>query len=71
MTDNDFTSHIDVTRKVAAQRQIDAAIVHLRRFELECAITLAAAAETMLPDTTSDYVFDYFAAASSLHIKSN
>jgi hypothetical protein len=45
---------------VAAQRQIDAAIAHLKNFELECAITLAAAAETMLPnDTTTDYAFDY------------
>jgi hypothetical protein len=53
-------AHIDVTRKVAAQRQIDAAIAHLKNFELECAITLAAAAETMLPnDTTTDYAFDY------------
>ena len=54
-----MTDHIDVTRKVAAQRQIDAAVVHLKRFELECAITLAAAAETMLPVTTNDYAFDY------------
>jgi hypothetical protein len=53
------TDHIEVTRKVAAQRQIDAAVAHLKKFELECAITLAAAAETMLPDTTTNYVFDY------------
>jgi hypothetical protein len=53
------TDHIDVTRKAAAQRQIDAAIAHLKKFELECAITLAAAAEAMLPDTTTDYVFNY------------
>ena len=62
VTDNISSAddHIDVTRKVAAQRQIDAAIVHLKKFELECAITLAAAAETMLgDDTKTDYAFAY------------
>jgi hypothetical protein len=53
------TAHVDVTRKAAAQRQIDAAIANLKNSELECAITLAAAAETMLPDTTTDYAFGY------------
>jgi hypothetical protein len=31
-------------------RQIHAAIEHWRRGDFECAITLASAAETMLPD---------------------
>jgi hypothetical protein len=52
--------HIDITRKGAAERQIDAAIAHLKNFELECAITLAAAAEKMLPDATSEeHIFRY------------
>ena len=61
MTDNFSSSdaHIDVTRKVATQRQIDAAIAHIKKSELECAITLAAAAEGMLPDTTKDHAFGY------------
>ncbi len=41
--------HIKTTRKLAAQRQIDAAIAHLHEAELECAVTLAAAAEGLLP----------------------
>ena len=41
--------HIKTTRKLGAQRQIDAAIAHLHEAELECAVTLAAAAEGLLP----------------------
>jgi hypothetical protein len=42
---------IDTTIRVASMRQINAAIEHLHRGDFECAITLAAAAEGMLPDT--------------------
>ena len=37
--------HIETTKRLAAQRQIDAAVNHLRKSELECAITLATGAE--------------------------
>jgi hypothetical protein len=47
MADQD---QIEISRKLAAQRQIDAAIGHLKNVEFECAITLAGAAEEMLPD---------------------
>ena len=44
-----MASHgITTTRRLVAQRQIHAAIVHLRDHEFECAITLAAAAEGRL-----------------------
>jgi hypothetical protein len=51
--------YAQTTRKLAAQRQIDAAIAHLHKAELECAITLAAAAEGMLPDTEEPHIFGY------------
>jgi hypothetical protein len=51
--------HIETTKKLAAQRQIDAAIAHLHKMELECAITLAAAAEGLLPDTDKRYILEY------------
>jgi hypothetical protein len=52
-------THIETTKKLAAQRQIDAAIAHLHKAELECAITLAAAAERLLPDTDKPHIFAY------------
>ena len=51
--------HIETTKKLAAQRQIDAAIAHLHKAELECAVTLAAAAEGLLPDTDEPYIFGH------------
>jgi hypothetical protein len=47
-------------RKLSALRQIRAAIRHYLEGELECAITLAAAAEGQLPDTTDDYLLKGF-----------
>ena len=44
---------------VAAQRQIDAAVSHLLKSELECAITLANGAEGLLPETESRQIFAY------------
>jgi hypothetical protein len=44
-------SHIDTDVRFASMRQMHAAIEHLHRGEFECAITLAGAAEGMLPDT--------------------
>jgi hypothetical protein len=45
---------IKTTRQLAALRQIHGAIEHLLKGELECATTLALAAECQLPPTDSD-----------------
>jgi hypothetical protein len=50
--------HIEVTAQVAAMRQIHAAIEHLHRGDFECAITLGAAAEGMLPPTDKPHLFE-------------
>ena len=57
MTFSDF--HKRTTKRLAAQRQIDAAVAHLHKSELESAITLAIAAEGLLPDTDSRKIFAY------------
>jgi hypothetical protein len=59
MSSDRLNFHIDTTKKLAAQRQIDAAIFHIRHMGLECAITLAAAAERMLPHSEKAYIFSY------------
>jgi hypothetical protein len=46
----------ETTRKLSALRQIRAAIQNFEAGELECAITLAGAAEGQLPDTESPYL---------------
>ena len=51
--------HLETNKKLAAQRQIDGAIFHLRNMGLECAITLASAAERMLPHSEKEYIFSY------------
>jgi hypothetical protein len=48
---------IQTTKQLAAARQIAAAIEHLRKQEFECAITLAAAAENILPPTDKPHIF--------------
>ena len=52
-------AHIKTSKRLAALRQIEAAIGHICRTELECAITLAAAAEASLPATGRPHVFAY------------
>jgi hypothetical protein len=47
----------ETTRELSALRQINAAIQHFREGELECAITLAAAAEGQLPEPGATYLF--------------
>ena len=42
---------IDTNIRYASMRQIHAAIEHINRGDFECAITLAGAAEGMLPNT--------------------
>jgi hypothetical protein len=44
-------SSIDTSIRLAAMRQIHCAIEHMERGDYECAITLAGAAEGMLPST--------------------
>src|SRR4051812_891867 len=46
---------IDTHIRLASMRQIHAAIEHLHRGDYECAITLAGAAEGMLPETDNAY----------------
>ena len=50
-------TQIKTTIRVASMRQIHAAIDHLHRGDFECAITLAAAGEGMLPaiDNTDSF----------------
>jgi hypothetical protein len=47
----------ETTKQLAALRQITAAIQHLSKREFECAITLAAAAEGLLPPTDEPHLF--------------
>jgi hypothetical protein len=55
-TADEFPTHRPSTRKLSAQRQISAAIRHFINGDLECAITLAAAAEGQLPNTADPYL---------------
>lgn len=51
------TPKIERSIQFAAMRQIHAAIEHLRRGDFECATTLAAAGEGILPPTDSPHFF--------------
>jgi hypothetical protein len=46
-----YPKSIETNVRFASMRQIHAAIEHVHRGDIECAITLAGAAEGMLPDT--------------------
>lgn len=48
---------VETTKQLSAMRQIKAAIEHLHKGQLECAITLAAAGEGQLPESTVEYLF--------------
>ena|ERR1043165_371299 len=50
--DESVWKKIQTTKRLAAERQIHAAIRHLLSGEFECAVTLALAAEDQLPDTS-------------------
>ena len=55
-----------ITKKEAAVRQINAAIRHLYNEDYECAVTLAGAAEGMLPDTDeARYIFKELAGVET------
>ena len=64
-----MTPHVGTTKRLAAQRQIDAAIAHFFKKELECAITLAAAAESLLPDTEQPHIYRYLREHSAYNDK--
>jgi hypothetical protein len=49
---------IETTKELSAKRQIHSAILRFRiDEEFECAITLAAAAENILPETDAPHIF--------------
>jgi hypothetical protein len=50
-------AEVETTKQLSSLRQTKAAIAHLHKNELECAITLAAAAEGQLPETTVEHLF--------------
>src|SRR6266404_5200340 len=52
-----FGPQFETTKQLAALRQIGAALEHLSKREFECAITLAAAAEGLLPPTDEPHLF--------------
>ena len=53
---------IETTKRLAAQREITAALGHLHKSELEAAIALATAAEGLLPDAEGRRVSAYLEA---------
>jgi hypothetical protein len=55
--------HIETCVRYASMRQIHAAIEHLHRGDFECAITLAAAGQGMLPPTDEPHFRKLEAAA--------
>src|SRR6266446_10707820 len=56
-TEPEIGPEIETTKQLAALRQLTTAIEHLRKREYECAITLAAAAEGLLPPTDEPHIF--------------
>lgn len=50
-------SDLETTKKQSARRQIEAAIKVFHEGKLDCAITLAAAAEGLLPPTDDSHLF--------------
>ena len=46
---------IETNLRIASMRQMHCAIEHIERGDYECAITLAAAAENMLPEPEKPY----------------
>jgi hypothetical protein len=48
---------LETSKKRSALRQIEAAIKHFHNGELDSAITLAAAGEGQIPESTKEYLF--------------
>jgi hypothetical protein len=61
----------ETTRQLAALYQITAAIEHFHKHELECSITLAAAAEGILPDAEGGFLFQQFKTRASTKKREN
>ena len=59
----DLGKLVKTTKQLAATRQIHAAIAHFWKDEYECAITLAAAAEGLLPATDEPHIFSVLKAS--------
>jgi hypothetical protein len=53
----DARPEIETMKQLASLRQIGAAIQHFHKQEFECVITLAAAAEGLLPPTNDPHLF--------------
>jgi hypothetical protein len=49
--------YVETSKQLAALQQIHAAILHCKNEAFECAITLAASAEGLLPSTTERHLF--------------
>jgi len=50
---------LETSKKISAQRQIERAITHFHNNDIDCAITLSAAAEGMLPETDDPHLFQF------------
>jgi hypothetical protein len=48
---------LQTSKKESAARQLRSAVAHFENGDLDCAITLAGAAEGILPDTDDPYLF--------------
>jgi hypothetical protein len=60
---DDLGKIVPTTKQLAATRQIQAAIAHFWKDEYECAITLAAAAEGLLPPANEPHIFSVLQAS--------
>jgi hypothetical protein len=57
---------IQTNKRLAAERQIHAAITHFRASDFECAITLCSAAEGQMPEpVASTHLFDVLKRAGA------
>jgi hypothetical protein len=61
--DADMGKIVETTKKLAATKQIHGAVSHFWNDEYECAITLAAAAEGLLPATDRPHLFSILRAS--------
>lgn len=63
---------IQTSRRLAAERQIHAAIAHFRAGDFECAITLCSAAENQMPEPSEPtYLFGILKQANADPIDCN
>jgi hypothetical protein len=50
---------VETSKKQSSVRQLKAAIEHFHKGDFDCAITLAATAQGILPNTTKPYLFTF------------